>query len=326
VEPEPKRQRKYIRYFPNNNCKGTKEMSSFFIGNLKFKVNNWIRFNCIAAALLFSMTILINGCSKKEQIQARPPAPVKTAIAINKDIPVQIEENGTVEAYSTVNITSRVDGHLIEVHVNEGQNVEKGQLLFSLDDRPYKAVLQSAQSNLIRDKIKFEKAQKDAARYTDLIEKDYVTRTMYEQAVADAKSLEAVVKGDEAALENARLNVGYCQITSPISGRAGAVLVNKGNLVKANENKPLIVINQVNPAYVKFAVPEQLLPDIQAQLSAREIEVLAKIPEKSQIIKQGKLTFVDNSVDVKTGTIVLKAMFKNDDHTLWPGQFHNQFR
>jgi multidrug efflux system membrane fusion protein len=208
--------------------------------------------------------------------------------------------------------------------VKEGQTVEKGQVLFNIDDRPYLTALESARSNLSKDSIKLEKAKKDAQRYGELLKKDYVTKDQAEQTQTDLEVLEASIKGDEAVLQTAELNLSYCKITSPITGRAGSILVNQGNLIKANDNtRPLMVINQIQPVYMQFSVPEQRLPEIQSQIRTNELKVLVNVPEKPDETNEGRLTFLDNSIDTSTGTIDLKATFDNADNSLWPGQFVN---
>ncbi|MEW6076737.1 MAG: efflux RND transporter periplasmic adaptor subunit [Thermodesulfobacteriota bacterium] len=264
------------------------------------------------------------SCSDREQNRPVPEVPVKTAAAVLKDMPDEITAVGTVEAYATVNITSRVDGQVVKIHIREGQEVAKDQLLIQIDERPYQAMLESALAALSRDRVRLEKAKKDAARYAELLKKDYVTRNQAEQAQADAEALEAVVKGGEAAAENARLNVFYCRITAPLNGRAGALLVDEGNLIKANETtRPLMTINQIQPIYVRFAVPEQRLPDFREWGADRELAVIARPAGKTEAVREGRLVFVDNAVDPKTGTIDLKAVFENRDSGLWPGQFVN---
>jgi len=274
--------------------------------------------------ILFLIILLGPGCSEKEQQRSQPDVPVSVATAILQDVPVEVDAIGTVEAYSVVNITSRVDGQVTQIHVKEGQTVEKGQILFNIDDRPYQAILESARANLSRDRIQLEKAGKDAKRYAELFKKDYVTKDQAEQAQTNAAALEEMVKGDEAALENAKLNVSYCRITAPITGRAGSILIYEGNLVKANDNtKSMMVINQIQPVYVRFSVPEQRLPEIQNQFSGKELTVNASPPGKPDGARKGRLTFVDNTIDPDTGTIDLKAEFDNQDNGLWPGQFVN---
>ncbi len=280
-------------------------------------------FGRIVPVLLLALAVLTGGCSKKDEKKPSAAVPVKTATVIQKDIPVEVTANGTVEAYSVVNVTSRVDGQVMQVHLKEGQEVQKGQLLFNIDERPYQAMLEEAQSNLERDRVNFEMAEKDAKRYADLLTKDYVTKSDAEQAQTNAESLKAVVKADEAALESARLNLAYCRIFSPITGRAGAILINEGNLVKAGDTNPLMVINQVQPIFVGFSVPEQFLPEIQHQMAIQPLKVLAAAPEKQHENREGRLTFVDNTINPSTGTISLKATFENRDNGLWPGQFLN---
>jgi multidrug efflux system membrane fusion protein len=267
------------------------------------------------------LTALLS-CSDKEQSKPVPEVPVKTVVAVSKDMPDELTAVGTVEAYATVNITSRVDGQVVKINIREGQDVVRDQLLIQIDERPYQAMLEAALSSLNRDRVRLEKARKDALRYAELLKKDYVTRNQAEQAQADAEALEAVIKGDEAAVENARLNVSYCRITAPMNGRAGALLIDEGNLVKANETaKPLLVIHQVQPIYVRFSIPEKRLPDIRERSAGHELAVMVRPTEKADDAREGRLTFLDNTVDPKTGTIDLKAVFENRDNGLWPGQF-----
>lgn len=290
-----------------------------------FRDLNQIFFFSSRAALLFLtvVTLLSAGCSRQEQSKPNPAVPVKTVIAFQKDVPVEVSANGTVEAFSVVNITSRVDGQVMKIHLQEGQMVEKGQILVSIDDRPYQAMQAAAEASLARDRIRLEKAIKDAERYSDLVKKDYVTKAQYEEVLADAEALKAMVNGDEAALQNARLNVDYCRILSPITGRAGSILINEGNLVKANDTKAMMVIHQVEPVLVKFTIPERRLAEIQDLMSRQELKVMASIPGIQNKIREGRLTFMDNTIDPDTGTITLKAEFDNKESLLWPGQFVN---
>ena len=272
---------------------------------------------------LSAAMVLVNGCSEREQPTPNPEVSVKTAPALEKDVPIEVPANGTVEAFSVVNITSRVDGQVMKIHLKEGQMVEKGQALVAIDERPYQAQAETAEAGLARDKIRLEKAAKDAERYADLVQKDYVTKAQYEQAIADSEALKAVVNGDEAALQNTRINVDYCRITAPITGRVGSILINEGNLVKANDAKPLMVINQVDPVLVRFSIPENRLPEIQNLMSRENLKVLVFTPGKQNDPKEGHLTFLDNTINPNTGTINLKATFDNADSCLWPGQFVN---
>jgi membrane fusion protein, multidrug efflux system len=276
------------------------------------------------AVLFILLPVLFSGCSRDEERRPMPNLPVKTASVITLDVPITLSEVGTVESLSTVKISSRVSGLVTGQHVQEGQSVEKGQLLFTIDDKPYQTVLASAKSNLERDRIKLEKALKDATRYTDLLKKDYVTRSQAEQIQADAEALKAVVKGDEAALENAMLDLSYCSVRSPISGKAGAILIHEGNLINKNDiNNPLMVINQLMPVSVRFAVPEQYLSDIKARMAAHDLEVQVSTPGQEGKTHKGKLNFLDNAISADSGTVDLKAVFENTDSSLWPGMFVN---
>jgi len=292
--------------------------------NFQYIFSQLICLKKILSVFLLAIILFAPACSENEKTRPQADIPVKTAIAVQKDVPEELTTIGTVEAYSTVNITSRVDGQVMKIHIKEGQQVTQGQLLIDIDNRPYQALLESAKSNLARDKVRLEKAKIDSQRYLELLQKDYVTKMQAEQAQADAQALEAVVKGDVAAVENARLNVDYCRITSPISGRAGAILVHEGNLVSANDNaKFLMVINQIQPVYVRFSIPEQRLPKIQFVSAGQCLKVLVSSPANTAVAEEGNLTFVDNAINSNTGTIDLKGTFENRDNTLWPGQFVN---
>lgn len=286
----------------------------------------WARFKKRFPVVVLAIVLSALACSEKEQSRPDPAVPVKTAFATQKDVPEKMSAIGTVEASSIVNITSRVDGQVMKIHIREGQNVEQGQVLIDIDDRPYQTMLVSARANLARDRVKLQKAKIDAKRYADLLKKDYVTKSQAEQTQADAESLEAIIRGDEAAVDNAELNVSYCRITSPVKGRTGEILINEGNLVKSGDNtKALMVIHQIEPVYVRFSVPEQHLPKIQSLLTDHTLTVLAAPPgNKDQTqTAEGRLTFTDNTINPDTGTIHLKAEFDNKDHRLWPGQFVN---
>ncbi len=272
-----------------------------------------------------ALIFLLAGCgSSKPEAPPRPPAPVSVALVEQKTMPVQLKAIGNVEAYATVQVKSQVEGEVVKVHFQEGQEVKKGELLFTIDSRPFEAQLQQAQANLARDQALLENARKDARRYEALIRQNLVSTGEYEQYATKAASLEATVKADAAAVENARLKLEYTAIHSPINGKTGDLLIHQGNLVKANDEKAiLVVINQIVPIYVNFALPEQNLPEIKKYMAQRKLKVEVAIPPAEQYRSSGELAFVDNKVDQATGTIPLKAIFKNLDRTLWPGQFVN---
>jgi len=237
-----------------------------------------------------------------------------------ESVPVQIGAIGNVEAYSTVGIKSQVGGTLMHVHFKEGQDVNKGDILFTIDPRPYEAALKQAEANLARDKAQMENSRVEVRRYADLVKKGYIAQEQYDQIVTNAAALEATVNADEAAVENARLQLGYCSINAPVSGRTGSLLAHKGNLIKANADSDMVVINQIQPVYVNFSVPESDLSEIRKHIALGHVsvEALTTNNEKPEV---GKLTFIDNTVDAATGTIALKATFDNRQRVLWPGQF-----
>ncbi len=260
--------------------------------------------------------------SKKEQGPARA-IPVLADTVIQKAVPVEINVIGNCQAYSMVSVKSMVAGEISQVHFTEGQDVAKGDLLFTIDPRPFEAALKQAQANLERDKVQAENAKINAQRYEVLVAKQAVSRQQYDQFRTTAEALEATVRLDEAAVDNAKVMLSYCFIHSPIDGRTGNLLITRGNLIKAND-VPLITINQVRPIYVVFSVPEQNLAEIKKyRASGKRLKVAALLPNDTTGPEQGVLTFIDNTVDKTTGTILLKGTFPNNKKRLWPGQFVN---
>lgn len=280
-----------------------------------------------APILLLGGLLLLAGCSggadSKAPPQRQPPAvPVTAALAVKKDVPVQLRAIGTAEAYSTVSVKTMVNGQIVKVGFREGQDVRKGDLIFVLDPRSFEAALKTAEANLAKSLALKENAEKDVQRYAYLVEQDLVPRQQYDQAVSNAAALAATVSADNAAVENARVQLGYCFIRSPITGRTGALFIKEGNVVKANDAS-LVTIHQVTPIYVTFSVPEQHLADIRRFRAARTLGVEATIPGQEDKPARGELAFISNVVDNATGTIQLKATFPNADRWLWPGQFVN---
>ena len=276
---------------------------------------------CCLLSTVCSLLFLPACSSKKEQQEKKPAAPVTVGAVIKKTVPVQIRAIGNVEAYSTVSIKARVGGDLTHVYFREGQDVNKGDMLFTIDPRLYKTALDSAKANLVRDTALAKKAEEDLRRYTELLRDELVSRSQYEQIFANAEALKATVEADKAAVENARLQVEYCAIYAPNAGRTGSLLVNQGNLIKANDDKPMVIINQLQPVYVNFSVPEQYLPEIKKYMSAGKLNVEAFLSKEDKKSFHGVLSFMDNTVDTATGTIKLKATFSNKEKALWPGQF-----
>ena len=212
---------------------------------------------------------------------------------------------------------------LMKAHFKEGQNVKQGQLLFTIDPRPLEATLKQAEATLARDSAQLQNAREQARRYADLVKKQYVSQEQYDKIRADADAAEAVVQADHAVVENAKVQLSYCYIYSPLDGQVGSLLVNEGNLVRVNDGTPLVVINQLTPVNVTFSVPEQNLVDIKRHMAAGQLKVKAAFPSDEGQPEEGSLTFVDNAVDRSTGTIKLKAEFSNKERRLWPGQYIN---
>ncbi len=246
--------------------------------------------------------------------------PVAVASVEQKTMPVQIGAIGTVAASATVTVRSRVGGALQEVHFSEGEEVRKDQILFRIDPRPFEQALRQAEAMLARDQALLEKAEADLKRFSELVRQDFVTQEQFDQAKAAVASLRAALEGDEAAVQKARLDLSYCTILSPLSGRTGDLLVDRGNLVKANDD-PLVVIHQIAPIEVRFSVPERYLQEIRARWSQGSLKVAAAPRSEKNREAQGSLFFVDHAVDIQTGTVLLKASFPNEDRSLWPGQF-----
>jgi membrane fusion protein, multidrug efflux system len=266
-----------------------------------------------------------SGAGKKPEPgrnrDSRPAVPVTVVSAVQKSMPLQIEAVGTVDPYSTVSIRSQVAGAITKVHFQEGQDVKEGDLLFTVDTRPFEATLKQSEANLAKDMAMLANAREQSRRYAELVKKQYVSQEQYDQIKTNADAIEATVEADKANVENAKVQLSYCRIFSPVTGRTGSLLVNEGNVVRTNDPNPLITINQVTPIYVTFALPEQNLPELKRRLAAGKLGVQAVIPENEQRPEQGDLTFVDNLVDRTTGTIKLKGTFANRERRLWPGQF-----
>ena len=289
-----------------------------------FTKNSLFLFSLSALILFEFMVFLLTACSKEKKEQSvKIAVPVTVESVIQKAVPVQIHAIGNVEAYSSVSIKSRVSGELTRVYFREGQDMNKGDMLFTIDSAPFKTALESAQANLAKDTALAKKAEEDVRRYTELYRDELVSRSQYEQIFSTAEALKATIEGDKAAVENARLQLNYCSISAPISGRTGSLLVNEGSLIKANDDKPMVVIHKIQPVYVSFSVPENNLQEIKKYMASGKLNVEASVSKEDKRPEKGVLTFVDNTVDTATGTIRLKAAFDNKRRALWPGQFVN---
>jgi multidrug efflux system membrane fusion protein len=283
---------------------------------------------------IISFLVVVNvvtGCSRdaasdsEAAINRRQRAlPVSVQGVVEKTMPVQVQAVGTVQAYSTVSVKAQVDGELVAVHFKNGQCVEAGAPLFTIDPRPFQSQLKQMQATLAKDGAQLENADKELERVTSVVGKGYVSKEQHDQAIANAAALKATVQADEAAVENVKLQLSYCFINSPIDGCLGALKVDRGNLVKSNDAaNPLVIINQISPIYVSFFIPEKYLPEVRKYMASGKLEVGATIPGHEDQLANGQLTFMDNTVDPSAGTIQLKATFPNKDKSLWPGQFVN---
>lgn len=273
---------------------------------------------CVFTTLISAAAFL--GCNRKQPEKAEPPpVPVATAVAVVKSVPVQARVIGNVRAVSTVSIRAQVGGQLNEVHFTEGDYVKKGQKLFTIDPLRYQAAVRQARANLAKSKAILVGAEQVLNRLMRL-SKVAVSVEEVDAARATEGSARAAVEADEAALASAQLQESYTVITSPLDGRTGGLLVTAGNIIAVNDVNPLVVINQVSPIHVAFALPEQRLPAVAAARREKPLKVEAYLRDGEKPV-EGVLAFIDNQVDPTTGTVELKAEFKNEDRKLWPGQF-----
>jgi multidrug efflux system membrane fusion protein len=270
--------------------------------------------------LLLLLPALVSACHPQKEEPKKRAALVTVAKVIEADIPLQIRCIGNVEAFSSVAVRSSMGGELKKVFFKQGQEVKKGQLLFSIDPRLPMAALRQAEANLAKDKAQEKNASVQYRRYEALFKDGGVSREQYEQLTTNLEALRSTVDSDRAALENARTQLSYASIFSPIDGRTGSLLVNEGNLVRANDTTALVEIHQLKPIFVSFSLPQQGFAQLQRYRAAGQIKVSAS-PQDGGSPDLGTLSFLDNEIDQTTGTIRLKATFPNAEQRLWPGQF-----
>jgi multidrug efflux system membrane fusion protein len=291
------------------------------------------RLSSLLAPAVLAVSVATLACSGSEAIQSTPPAgrgsaqsaavPVNTALVSQKAIPLELNVIGSAEAFSTVAVRAQITGALTSVSFREGDDVKKGQVLFTLDRRPLEAALDQARANLQRDTAQLANAKSQAQRYQDLAARGIATKEQVDTTTTAAAALEATLGADRAAVDSATVQLQYATIAAPISGRTGALMVNEGNLVRANDATPLVVINQVTPIYVSFGIPEARLPELKKYMAQGSVKVEALAPNDTTTPSVGRITFVDNTVDPTTGTIRIKGTFPNETRHLWPGQFVN---
>ena len=275
-----------------------------------------------AIAALGLLASLQAGCkAAAPKAVALAPVPVAVARAVTQNVPTRLEAIGAVQAMATVSVKSLVGGELKTVGFRQGEEVRRGQVLFSIDAQPYQASLAQAEANLARDLANDSQAQVEAKRYADLAKQGIVSVEQNEQLQAAAAADDSVVRADRAAVETAKLNLNYCTITSPIDGRTGSLLVQAGNVVQPNATV-LVTINQITPIYVSFSVPEQYLLQLKALNARHALAVRAQAQGDTQR-EHGELSFINNTIDNNTGTIQLMATFPNAAQRLWPGEYVN---
>ena len=280
-----------------------------------------------SSLVVTALAALLSGCTsnqgKQAQAAAAPTVPVRVAKVERRTVPLEVRTIGNVEPFSTVSLKSRVSAVVESVNFREGQDVRRGDLLFTLDKRPFEADLHQAEASLERDVARGENSAAQARRFDELFAAGVASKQQYEDMRTAAAADQATVRSDRAAIEAAKLKVSFCTISSPIDGRVGGVLVYPGNVVKENDLPVMVVINQIQPIYVSFNVPEQSLPDVKRFAAAGKLGVGAEVPQQTGETERGQLSFIDNAVDRTTGTIRLKGTFENAQRRLWPGQFVN---
>jgi multidrug efflux system membrane fusion protein len=281
----------------------------------------------VAVVLVLAAVVAVwrlNSGVEAPQARAQTPPPgipVTAGTVAIEDVPVFLHGIGTVQAYNSVAIKSRVDGQIVKVEFKEGQDIKDGDLLFQIDPRPYQAALEQAQAAKQKDEAQLAGAKLDLERYSKLLGTGYQTRQSYDNQTALVAQLQAAIRGDEAQINTAKINLGYTDIRSPIDGRLGARLVDKGNIVHANDNTALVMITELKPIFVSFTLPQETLDDVHVQNEQAPLVVRAYSGDGKKQLAEGRLTLIDNMIDQSTGTIHLKARFDNEDERLWPGEF-----
>ena len=277
--------------------------------------------NLAVMGSLLAAFLVCGACTaKKEKAKTKPSVPVTVAVAQQKDMPVQVKAIGNIEPYNSVAIKSQISGQIASVHFKEGSDVQKGALLITLDPESFEATVGQCEATLAKDQAQARFSREQADRYALMLKDGIVTHDQYDQLRANADSYASTVVADRAAIKNAKIQLSYCYIRSPISGRTGNLSLQLGNLVKAND-LALVTVNQVNPIYATFSIPEKRLAEVKRAMAGGELKIEAVIPNEPGMKETGRISFLDNAVNAATGTIKLKGVFANTSRRLWPGQF-----
>jgi membrane fusion protein, multidrug efflux system len=279
--------------------------------------------------VLFALAVLVLGAGYVVW-RARPPAvgrpmgpplvSVKGAVAERKNVPVYVRGLGTVQAFNTVRVSTRVDGQITKVFFTEGQEVKAGDPLFEIDPRPFRAALDQAEAAKERDVAQLKGAQLDLERYGKLVPSGWQSRQSYEDQQATVGQLQGAIKADQAQIDTAKLNLEYATVVSPLDGRTGARLVDIGNFVQASQGTALVMITQIKPIFVNFTVPQDILDRVRQAQNSQPLKVFAYTNNDKTKLAAGTLSLINNQVDASTGMVVVKATFDNADERLWPGE------
>jgi multidrug efflux system membrane fusion protein len=274
----------------------------------------------VTIVLIVGMILLLRACFSHKKPPPTSLVSVTTTQVVKKDITLTTHAIGNVQPTVAVSIKSRVEGELLSVGFKEGEYVKQGQIIFKIDSHPYQVALEQVKANWARDQAQLENLQKLLERYKPLVKKGYISKQDYDATEANAKAQAATVLADKSNIANAELNLGYCTVRAPVSGRTGNLLVNQGNLIKANESTPLVIIHQIKPINIAFSLPEAQLQAVKKEANSGMVTVAIQIKNSGSKL-MAKLSFIDNSVDRNTGMILLKALYPNEHEEIWPGQY-----
>lgn len=290
--------------------------------NLMKKYRNDMNLKFKTIAFYTALALFFYGCGKKDEKVERPAVPVTVAEVYYKDMPLQISTFGNVEAFTTVPVKSMITGIITKVNFKPGQLVKKGDVIISIDQRPFVAALKLAEANLARDEALYNDALRQAEMKENLYKSKAIAQDDMKKVRAQADALSATILAHKATVEKAKLDLEYCSIKASADSITGDILIHEGAAVKANDLN-ILILNQIDPVYVAFSVPQANLPMIQKYMKEGALQVVAKVPAEGGITASGELSFIDNNISNVSGTVKLKATFSNKDATLWPGQFVN---